>query len=219
MRSFIRQLNMYGFRRRGKGSRVIEFVHRRFQRGNERDLATISRNHAAADDTAPTDADASAVHALQGEVQRMTTVIEEMRSRIFALEQAMSGKIGLLAGGGPQQPSCGPPLHGNPTAIAGATAVGGGWGAPPTPQWVYVPPAPSAQVLAGQPPPLFAQGANTVQGMHMSSQGRAVAADRSRARARSRTAPPPRRRAPAARSAARRGRARAAASATRRRGA
>mmetsp|Transcript_11453 Transcript_11453/g.29779 ORF Transcript_11453/g.29779 Transcript_11453/m.29779 type:complete len:288 (+) Transcript_11453:87-950(+) len=142
MRSFIRQLNMYGFRRRGKGSRVIEFIHRRFQRGNERDLATISRNHAAVDDGPPSDLDAGIVAALQGEVQRMAVALEEARARLFALEQTVSSK---LAGG---QGAPAPTMQGG--VAPPGLGIGAGWAQAPAPQWVYVPPAPpSAQVLGG----------------------------------------------------------------------
>jgi hypothetical protein len=43
LRSFVRQLNMYGFRRRGRGLQLFEFHHPRFRRGEPDAAGRISR--------------------------------------------------------------------------------------------------------------------------------------------------------------------------------
>jgi len=94
LRSFIRQLNMYGFRRRGKGSRVIEFYHRKFKRGAPHEIASISRNHLTpTEGGGEGEVDPRLVQSLQDMQRSMLVQMEELRQRVAQVEQAFHSRM------------------------------------------------------------------------------------------------------------------------------
>lgn len=100
LRSFIRQLNMYGFYRGPtKGTRVIEFFHERFCRGGRAQLKHIKRCHVtkakskSTTDQNPTPAAAGAQAQADSEMDSLLGELGHVNSYILKLEEELMGNI------------------------------------------------------------------------------------------------------------------------------
>mmetsp|Transcript_9487 Transcript_9487/g.22802 ORF Transcript_9487/g.22802 Transcript_9487/m.22802 type:complete len:247 (+) Transcript_9487:1-741(+) len=94
LRSFIRQLNMYGFcRGPTKGSRVIEFFHERFCRGGRAHLRQIKRCQVAKPKAAVTAAAAAADPQAEREMRQLVGELDEAHHSICRLEGELMGYL------------------------------------------------------------------------------------------------------------------------------
>ena len=104
LRSFIRQLNMYGFYRGPtKGTRVIEFFHEKFCRGGRAQLRHIKRCHvtkvrskAGSKSTAehqPSPAAAAAQAKDDSEMEALLDDLGQVHQYIVKLEEELMGQI------------------------------------------------------------------------------------------------------------------------------
>ncbi|KAG8458293.1 hypothetical protein KFE25_005140 [Diacronema lutheri] len=96
-RSFIRQLNLYGFRRRARGSIVLEFYHPHFRRGHADELPLIVRQKRGVSIASWPRSNALAMHGVEsGSTLSADTLVDlqhaqqEATTRIDAIAEQLS---------------------------------------------------------------------------------------------------------------------------------